>query len=277
MPLKIASKRKNKRGSSADPEEYRMTLSEHISELRDRIVRTFVVIAVGWTVGWFIQPYLYDSLNHLVSVAVADYRKTHSDFQYSEPFKSATEAFFLKFRLSFMIGLGIALPYIVLQIWGFVSPGLKAEERRPIRRLAPLSVLLFALGVTLCWLVLPTTLRWFLSFFEDFPGTALYQEPGTMVFFMFKLMLAFGVGFQLPLVVYIAGRIGLIGPDTLIHYWRHAIAFVVITSAILTPTGDAFTLLMMAIPMTLLLAISVAAVKLTVKRSDWAPELDELD
>ncbi len=277
MPLKIKERIARKRNSSADPEEFRMSLGDHIGELRDRLIRVVMVVSAGWIVGWFAQPWLYDQLNAIVLQAVEVYRRTHSEFRYEEPFKSATEAFMLKFRLSFMIGLGCALPFIVLQIWGFVSPGLRASERKPIKALAPLSVLLFGVGVTFCYWILPTTFRWFLSFMEEFPGTSLFQEPGAMVFFTMKMMLAFGIGFQLPLVVYIAGRIGIIGPDTLVHYWRQAVVFVFVTSAILTPSGDIISLLMMAIPLSILMMLSIFAVKLTAKKGESIPELNDLD
>jgi len=278
MPVLIKPRTSKKRNSS-DPEEFRATLGEHIGELRDRILRMVFLIAGTWAIAWFfIQTPLYEALEGVVKAAVDEYKKTHAGFEYIEPFFSATEAFMLKLKFSFMVGLGMALPFIVLQIWGFVEPGLKPNESKPIKALAPASVLLFALGCYFCWLILPTTFGWFLSYFEEFPGTALHQQPGTMVFFTLKLMLAFGIGFQLPLVVFIAAKLGIVGPDTIAHYWRQATVFVFVASAILTPSGDIFTMLMMAVPMTILLVLSILAVKLTSKNTaGHDPELDDLD
>lgn len=278
MPVTIKPRRPNRRNSS-DPEEFRATLGEHVGELRDRILRCVFLIAATWAVAWFVlhEP-LYKALEGVVNAAVLEYRKTHPGFEYIEPFFSATEAFMLKLKFSFMVGLGMALPFIVLQIWGFVEPGLKPNESKPIKALAPASVALFCLGVYFCWIILPTTFAWFLSYFEEFPGTALHQQPGTMIFFTLKLMLAFGIGFQLPLVVFIAAKLGIIGPDTISHYWRQAVVFVFVASAVLTPSGDIFTMLMMAVPMTILLVLSILAVKLTTKTSKSRdPELDDLD
>jgi sec-independent protein translocase protein TatC len=277
MPLKIKERIARKRDSSGDPEEFRMSLGDHIGELRFRLIRVVFVVTVGWIVGWFLQPWLYETLNAIMLNAVHDYRGSNPDFQFQEPFNSATAPFMLKLRLSFMIGLGLALPFIVLQIWGFVSPGLKPSEKKPVKALAPASVVLFAIGGAFCWIILPKTFQWFLSFMDEFPGSALFQEPGSMVFFSLKMIFAFGVGFQLPLVVYIAGRLGIIGPDTLIHYWRQAIVFVFVTSAILTPSGDVFSLLMMAVPLSLLLMLSIFMVKITARRGESIPELNELD
>jgi sec-independent protein translocase protein TatC len=253
-------------------------LGQHVGELRDRILRSVFLIAAGWVIGWFLQPSVFNIIESVMASAVAEYRQSHPDFDYKEPFSTAMQPFMLKLKLSFMIGLGMAFPFVALQIWGFVSPGLKSSEKRPIKALAPLSIVLFGLGAFFCWLVLPTTFRWFLSFLEEFPGTVLYQEPGAMVFFTLKLMLAFGIGFQLPLVVFLAGKLGIIGPDTLTHYWRQAVVFVFLASAILTPSGDVFTLLMMAVPLTILLALSIVAVRLTYRnRTSSDPELNDLD
>jgi len=268
-----------RRNSSGDPEEFRMSLGGHIDEIRSRLIRSVILIAVLWVVGWYVQPYLYQAINSLALDALAEYRKAHPTFDYKEPFKSFTEAFMFKFKLSFIIGLGLALPYLLLQIWGFIEPGLKPSEAKPIKALAPVSAVLFFLGCGLCWLILPITIQWFMTFFQEFAGSSLYQEPGAMTLFIVKMMLGFGVGFQLPLLVYIAGRLGIIGEDTMTQYWRHATVFVFFTSAILTPSNDPISMLMMAIPLSLLLMLSIFAVKVTMKgkKGAWPEELNALD
>jgi sec-independent protein translocase protein TatC len=278
MPISTKPKLE-RRNSSGDPEEFRMSLGGHIDEIRFRLIRSVLAIAVAWVAGWFLEPPIYNSINDLAMKAVVEFMKTNPSFDYKEVFNNFTGPFMLQFKFSFIIGLGLALPYIVLQIWGFVSPGLKHSERKPIQALAPVSVILFFLGAAICWAVLPLTIQWFLTFFASFTNTALYQEPGTMVMFLFKMMLAFGVGFQLPLLVYIAGRVGIIGSDTLTHYWRHATVFVFFTSAILTPSNDPITMLMMAVPLTLLLMLSIFAVRFTMRNKPgaWPEELNALD
>lgn len=282
MPVKLQPS-KQPRKSSGNPEDFRMSLGGHIDELRTRLIRSILVIAALWVVGWFIAPYVYTAVNDVATTAVTAYKKTHPNFDYGEVFRDFTGSFMLQFKLSFMIGLGLALPYLALQIWSFVEPGLKPSESQPIKRLAPVSVLLFFLGAGLCWMILPITVQWFLTFFDSFADTRLYQEPGTMVMFLFKMLLAFGIGFQLPLLVYIAGRLGIVGPDTINQYWRHALVFVFFTSAILTPSSDPITMLMMAVPLSLLMMISIWALRLTQKKrrklgqSDWPAELNALD
>jgi sec-independent protein translocase protein TatC len=172
----------------------------------------------------------------------------------------------LQLRLSFAIGLIPATPLVILQLWGFVAPGLKERERRPFRVLAPFSILLFLLGAGFCWLILPAALQWFGSYLANYKDTSLIQSPSTMIFFIAKMMLAFGIGFELPLVVYALGALGLLSSETLIKYWRQATVFIFIAAATLTPSNDAFSMLMMAIPLCILFLISVYAVKFTQRK-----------
>jgi sec-independent protein translocase protein TatC len=244
-----------------DPNEFRATLVEHLEELRTRIVRSLLFLAAGWIIGWYLEPFLYKLLNDLVTVNIE--ASLPKGINLAWAFRNAPDAFMLKIKLSFLIGLILALPLIVLQVWGFIRPGLKANERKPIERVAPFSVLLFAMGVGFCCIILGPAVRWFASYLADFPNTMLIQDPGVIISFCLKMMLAFGVGFQLPLIVFALGAMNLLSAQTLVKYWRHASVVIFVGAAILTPSNDAFSMLMMAIPMVILFMISVFAVKAT--------------
>lgn len=254
-----------------DPEEFRQSFVEHLEELRRRLVRILTYIALGAIVGWFLQPLVYSGLTDFIRPLIPP------TIDYREPFRSITEPFLLKLKLSLAIGLFLVIPLTVLELWGFVAPGLKPVERRALIVVAPLSVGLFALGTALCWMILPAAFRWFLSFVAEFPDTAVYQEPGTLVFFIIKMMIAFGLGFQLPLVVFFLARIGLFGPSALLQYWRQAVVLIFFVSASITPSGDIFSLLMLAVPLTLLYGLSILAVLISERRRPRDPVLDDLD
>jgi len=255
---------KSKRNSSDDPEEFRATLVEHLEELRDRIMRSVFALALGWVAGWFLEPFAYGVLNRMARRAIEPRLPVGSKFE--EVFRHVSDMFMLQLKLAFGIGLILAFPYIVLQIWWFVAPGLKPNERKPFLRLAPFSVFLFALGVAFCWIILPAALGWFADYLHNFPGTSLLQEPGTLILFCVKLLLAFGIGFQLPLVVWVLGALNLLSAETLLKYWRQSATAIFIFAAIVTPSNDAFSMLMMAIPLTLLFIISVYVVKFTQRK-----------
>lgn len=250
--------------SSDPPEELRATLIEHLEELRTRLVRSIWVIVIGWSIGWFLEPYVYTFFNDIVEKGLKD--ALPKGAEYKEPWGHFTQPFIFKMKMSFIIGLVLALPIVMTQIWGFIAPGLRETEKRPLKRIAPFSVALFALGATFCWFCLPAAIGWFVSYLGEFPGTSLYQEPGSMVLFQVKLILAFGLGFQLPVIVYGLGAIGLLSAQTLAKYWRHGTVFVFFLSAILTPSNDPLTMLMMAIPLSILFMISVWAVKIVQRK-----------
>lgn len=253
-----------------DPEEFRLTLVQHLDELRNRIIKAVLLIAVGWIVGWVIFPNVYETLSGWARSQIP------KSVDYREVFKSVTEPFILKFKLSFYLGLLMVFPFVVLQGWGFVKPGLKAAERKALARVIPFSVVLFFGGAALCWLILPVALHWFISYLGEFPGTGVYQEPGTLVFFIAKMLLAFGIGFQLPVIVFFLAKIGILTPEMLRQYWRHATVGIFTLAMLLTPSNDLPSMLTMAIPLTLLFFGSMMAVQWT-NRGKRDPALDELD
>jgi sec-independent protein translocase protein TatC len=220
-----------------------------------------MLICGGWLVGWFLEKPAFAWLSNLVITNIRSVLKDPNMFKII--FTHFGEPFMLKIRLSFMIGLILSLPFVVMQLWGFVKPGLKPQERRPLEKLAPYSILLFALGVGFCVVILGPCTKWFVSYLDDFPNTVLYQDPAVMITFCLKMMLAFGLGFQLPLVVWGLGAVGLLSAETLVKYWRHGAVGIFFLAAAFTPSNDAFSMLMMAIPMVILFMISVYAVKVT--------------
>lgn len=258
--LKRTVAKRARQGLPDDPEDFKATLGEHLEELRTRIIRVITLLIVSWIAGWYIQPHAYSFIQKTVNKEIVG----NPAFNY-EVLHNAADAFLLKLRLSFMIALTITAPFAVLQLWGFIKPGLKPNERKVVSSVAPWTAVLFAMGAGFCWLIIPQAIHWFMSYFGDFPGVKLNQEAGTMVFFALKMVLAFGLAFQLPLIVYILGRIGILSPDTLLKYWRQATTGIFVVAMIVTPSNDPGSMLMMAVPLTVLFLISVYVVKWTVK------------
>lgn len=242
-----------------DPDAFQASLVDHLEELRNRIIRSLFVIAGAWVLGWFVLPYFYGAVDHIARTSIVPRLPKGTEFK--EVFSSATEPFMLKMRLSFSIGLFFAIPFIVRQLWGFVAPGLKPREQEPFRKIAPWTIVFFLMGAGMSLLILPSALIWFTSYLEEFPNTSLYQGAGTLSYFVIKMMTAFGIGFQIPVVVYTLGYLGLLTSETLFKHWRHAATFIFIAAMIITPSNDPFSMLMMAIPMTLLFVGSAYAVK----------------
>ncbi len=242
-----------------DPENFRLSLGEHLEELRQRIIRSFLIVCGFWIIAWFAFTPVYNLLTDRAVAAVRAHLPPGSKF--SEQFLHASDPFMLVFKVSFYLALVFSFPLLVMQLWGFIAPGLKPEEQKPLKRIGPVSLFLFCMGAFFCWLILPAAFSWFADYLVYFKQTDLNQEAGTMAMFSLKSILAFGIGFQLPLVVFILGSLNLLSSRTLMKYWRQGAVAIFFISGAITPSNDIPTMLMMAIPLTILFMISAYAVR----------------
>lgn len=258
---KKPTKRKKFGWNSPDhnPEEFRLSLVEHLEELRTRIFRCVGILVVFWAIAW----YKFESINNFLTARakVSVLAGLPKGTEFKEVFHNAPDMFMLVFKLSFFSALIVAFPFLVLQLWAFIAPGLKPEEQKPLKRIGPVSLFLFILGGFFCWMVLPAAFSWFATYLVFFDGVGLYQEAGMMAMLSLKSILAFGIGFQLPLVVFVLGALNLLSSETLLKYWRQAAVAIFFISGAITPSNDIPSMLMMAIPLTLLFTISAFAVK----------------
>ncbi len=239
-------------------EEPKATFIEHLEELRKRIFRALMYVMVGWVVGFAIEPYVY----HFLAQPLLRTKPEGIQFIFTH----ATEPFFLKFKLSLVIGLILAMPLVMREVWGFVAPGLTRQERKAVLFVAPFSVFLFFLGVSLGYYILPAAFHFFLSYLEDYPNAQLYQNPAQYVLFVVKMMLAFGIGFQMPVVLMFLAQVGIATPEKMWRSWRYAVLAIALMAALLTPSGDAFSMLAIGLPMVFLYFLSILLVGRVAKR-----------
>ncbi len=259
--------------SSSQPEELRLTLGEHLEELRGRIVRIAIIVMIGMAAGWVIfDRFFYEAVMHQVE------RGLPANFEFEKIWTNITEPFMFQLKMSFLIGLFVTIPLTVMQIWGFIAPGLRPQERRPLQAVVPVSILLFFVGAFLGWWILPPTIGWFATMASNYPDMKVFQNPPDIVNFCVKMVLAFGIGFQLPLIVFFLARLGIITPQTITRYWRHATAGVFLATAIITPSGDPVSMMVMAVPLIVLTFGSIFAARLTMKNPDGDSDvLNNLD
>lgn len=260
-------------GSSSDrSDELRLTLGEHLEELRVRLFRIVLVIAIGMVAGWWLVTPVYDHIFLMVKKSLPE------GFKFSAAWSSLPEAFFFQLKMALTLGLVITIPLTVMQIWGFIKPGLRPHEQKPLQVVVPFSVALFALGGFLGYMILPITFRWFAEMSQGFAGAEVIQNPADIVLFSSKMILAFGVGFQLPLIVFFLTKLGIITPQAVTRYWRQASVGVFVATAVITPSGDIFSLTLMGVPLLILTFGSIAAARLTMKGRDSDAEvLNALD
>lgn len=212
-----------------------------MDELRYRILISLAAIAIGTSIAfWKIKPivaYLAKPVGHLV-------------------FLSPTEAFMAYFKLAFFVGLFLASPVILFQIWGFVSSALKEKEQKMFLFFLPFSVILFLCGAALAFfIVIPLALKFLINFAgpEVLPVISISEYLS----FITILTLIFGAVFELPIAIIILSKLGIVTPAFLSKNRKWAILIIFIAAALLTPTPDAFTQMLMAIPMIILYEISI--------------------
>ncbi|MES1227845.1 MAG: twin-arginine translocase subunit TatC [Armatimonadota bacterium] len=254
-----------------DPEDFRATLAEHLDELRFRLIRSAIALCIGALLGWFAYPPLF---NHLINMVVAISKTTHGTVDWR--FGSVMEPFMLQLKMSFYIGLGFALPYIVGELWGFIRPALRPTEVKPFKVVVPVSLGLVVLGAWLGYFVWPATVKWFVEFAVGQTSIGIIQNPYDMLVLCVKMMLIFGVSFQLPLIVFFLAKVGILSPDFLWKYWKHCTVGVFTAVAIFSPTADPFSMVALALPLTVLVFGSILAAKISFG-SKGASELDHLD
>ncbi|MCS7273198.1 MAG: twin-arginine translocase subunit TatC [Fimbriimonadales bacterium] len=239
-------------------DEPKATFMEHLEELRRRIFRALLYIMLGWVVAFALTPYVYDFL----ATPLLQIKPEGTKFVFTH----ATEPFFLKLKLALILGLILVMPLIMGEVWGFVAPGLTRQERRAVKLIAPFSLCLFFGGVALGYYILPAAFRFFLSYLDDYPDAQLLQNPAQYIMFVVKMMFAFGLGFQTPVVLVFLAHVGIVTPEAMWRHWRYAILIIGLLSALLTPSGDAFSMVAIGLPMVFLYFLSVALVAWIARR-----------
>ncbi len=239
-----------------EDDEKKAELTEHLAELRTRLIRSCLYAVLGMLLMYKFSLPIYKFLAApILDIILKQHRGSFVVTNFTDPF-------FIKMQISMVGGLILAAPAIVLDLWGFIAPALTLQERKGVLFVAPMSVLLFIAGVTCAYLILPMAVRWFLSYLNDIPGAQLFQNPLTYVVFTVKMMLVFGLIFQLPVILMFLGKVGIITSAMMKQYWRHISVGLFTAAMVVAPSNDPGTMLALAIPLTLLFFGSIWLVKL---------------
>ncbi len=237
-----------------------MTLMEHLAELRNRLIKAAVAVGVGVVACWILYPFILDFL-------LEPYCKT---FPVEDRIDSALfgpdggcnlyvsdplEPFRVRMTVSGYAGLALAMPVLLWQGWRFIAPGLYRHEKRYAIPFVGAGVLLFFLGGALAYWSLPRAL----DFLKDIGGTDLVSlfSPKQYLGFVVKMMVAFGIAFQFPIFLIGLQAMGVVENRTLRKVRSYAIVGIVALVAVITPSGDPFTLMALSIPMYAFYEISI--------------------
>lgn len=227
-----------------------MSIISHLMELRSRLIKSLIAIGIGAGISYYYIEPIMEILT-----------KPAGKLYYMQP----AEAFFTYLKVSLFMGFLLALPVVLYHIWKFVLPALKGIERYILSIIVPISFILFILGIAFSFfLVLPAAIKFLIGFSTDElqPLFSVRQYFD----FIISFMLPFGFVFELPLVIIILAKIGLVTSKFLGKQQRLVIFLTFVIGAIISPTPDVFSQSMIAIPMILLYEISYVIVKFLMKK-----------
>lgn len=252
-----------------------MPFLDHLEELRWRIFKALIAVGIGALVGFVLvmQFGALDLLLRPLRTVVTDLAQddlallggtvVHNQLA----FLSLTEPFFFMLKLGLLVGLILASPIVIWQVWAFLSPALEKHERRVIIPSLYMGLVLFAAGVAMAYLIaLPVTIRFLLLFGAEYFTPML--TAGYYLSFVSRLLFAFGLIFELPVVVMILAALGLATPEFLRAKRRHAIVLITVVAAFLSPGDIVLLTLLMMVPLILLYELSILLATLVYRRRE---------
>jgi len=257
----------------AVPEDKSMTFWDHLDALRDVILRVLAVALVGFIVAFcFKEPLfrlilapsspdfvLYRWISGLAGWAGLD-ASGLSDFNVDLFSTTLTAQFMIHMKMAFYISLVVIMPYTLYLVFGFISPALYSNERKSTTKVVIWSYILFMTGIILDYLIIfPLAFR-FLGTYQvnpDIPNVITLESYTDL---LITLTLLMGILFELPILAWLLGKLGIIDAAFMKKYRRHAIVVILIIAAIITPTTDIFTLTIVTLPIYLLYEVSIGIV-----------------
>jgi sec-independent protein translocase protein TatC len=230
-------------------EDVKLPLTAHLEELRSRLIRSLIALGVAFVVcyqfveplmGWLIAPVKQFDAKKVQIIGTG-----------------LAEAFFTKLKVAFFAGIFLASPVILYQIWQFVAPGLYAHEKRYVKPFVFFGTFFFLSGAYFCYrLVFPTAFGFFIA---EYASVSIepFLRISEYLSFATRMLLAFGVVFELPVFTFFLSRIGLVDHKMMIGTWRYAVVVIFIVAAVLTPGPDVASQMLMATPLLVLYLASI--------------------
>lgn len=242
-------------------QESKLPITEHLVDLRKRIVIPLVSVLIGFIITFNFSDLLFE----IVSFPMKSEVKLSTTDPYirltekpSTPlvFLAPAEAFWMHMKLSFVASFILCLPVFFYNFWRFISPGLMSKEKKYFLPFMLSASLLFSIGALFCFIVVLPFAMTFLLGYKSADITPMISV-GSYVDFCLKFVLAFGVVFELPLIIVFLTKFGIVSPSTLAKKRKYAMLLAFVVAALLTPTPDAFNQTLMAVPIILLYEIGI--------------------
>ena len=230
-------------------DDVKLPLTAHLEELRSRLIRSLIAVGVAFfacyqfvepVMGWLVAPVKNLESNKVQIIGTG-----------------LAEAFFTKLKVAFVAGIFLASPVIFYQIWKFVAPGLYASEKRYVKPFVFFGTFFFVSGAYFCYrFVFPTAFGFFIS---EYASVSIepFLKISEYLSFATRMLLAFGVVFELPVFTFFLARAGIVTHKMMIAAWRYSVVGIFIVAAVLTPGPDVASQLLMATPLLILYVASI--------------------
>lgn len=262
-------------------EEKEMSFLDHLEELRWHVIRALLAVIVLTIVAFFFIEWIFEN------IVFAPAKLDFPTFQYmcqlgdalgipdalcitELPFKiqsrNMTGQFMMSISASFAIGLVVAFPYVVWEIWSFIRPGLETKERKFSKGAVFAVSFLFLLGILFGYYLLSPMTIWFLATYSISSVIENVFDVTSYVSTVTSLVLGCGLLFQFPVVIYFLTKVGLVTPELMRKYRRHSVVVIIILGAVITPSADPFSLTVISLPLYLLFEISIFTSAIVVRR-----------
>ena len=225
-----------------------MSILEHLAELRDRLVRACLALAITTALAftWLYSPLLSFITRSYCSIP-GKYRISTASGDCRLLALSPLDPLSIRLRVSLTVGLVLAMPVIAWQLWRFITPGLRPSEKRYAIPFSLASTILFAMGVAVAFFTLPKAIGFLVAIGGDSLAT-FFQAERYLRFVLF-MGLAFGLTFEFPLVLVFLSMVGILSSGAMMRAWRPAVAIIIVVAAVVTPSQDPISLFAMAVPM----------------------------
>lgn len=254
---------------SAKSDEKEMPFLEHLEELRTRLIKALLSVTFFTGLSWFFIERIFDFLvqpyRDAIALAKAEVQNPATLESVRLIFTNPTGGFMIYIKLALTVGILFSIPVIVYQIWQFIAPGLLLRERRIAVWVVFFTTLCFMAGAMFCYYVV---LKYGLGFLLTFQSDVLTPMVSIDEYFGFVtiLLIVFGLVFEMPVIAFFLTKIGFLTPEFMRQKRRYSIVAIFVAAAVLTPSTDAFTMMLLVVPLLVLYEISIWISKIALSK-----------
>jgi sec-independent protein translocase protein TatC len=248
--------------ASPEPEnEVRLSFMDHLRELRKRLGRALVGIAIGMcAVGWFVEGIFHRLMQPVLDSLPENQRALH--------YTSYIEPLMVYLKVALYGGIFAAVPWVLWQLWQFVAPGLYKKEKRIVIPFLVSGTTLFYTGASFCYFVIMPAAFPAMAAIANDASLSPVLTMSEQLSLVLAMLLGFGIVFEVPVVIAFLSMVGLVDWRTLAKYRRYAIVVNLVAAAIITPTGDPLNLALMAVPMIVFYEVGIVAARILGKKRE---------